>query len=143
MNAGAQAEVIAKVLGTVRSAGGTQIPVDKSAMTVASVLYDAVFVPGGTKGVVALAHEGDALHFINEAYKHCKPIGAVGEGVDLLAQSDIPNASIPGVKNEGETAAGVVTARDTAHLDDFAVRFIAAIGQHRFWERMVSEEETR
>jgi hypothetical protein len=27
--------------------------------------------------------QGKAIHFVKEAFKHYKPIGAIGEGVDL------------------------------------------------------------
>jgi len=42
--------------------------VDRSLLTVASVMYDAVFVPGGQAAVDALWGQGDARHFVAEAY---------------------------------------------------------------------------
>jgi len=47
MGAGAVAEVIAPKLGQVSTIKGVAIPIDKTLMTVSSVLYDAVYVPGG------------------------------------------------------------------------------------------------
>ncbi len=140
MDAGAQAEVIATALGTVEGVSGKQIPVDKSAITVASVLYDAVFVPGGARSAEALAKEGDAIHFLNEAYKHGKPIGAAGEGMDVLARTDIPSIVTTGKPGGVINDAGVVVARNAADIEAFARAFIAAIGQHRFWARSQKEQ---
>jgi catalase len=63
--------------------------VDKTFLTSASVLFDAIYVPGGAESVETLKMQGDAVHFINEAFKHCKPIVAIAEGVELLKTSDI------------------------------------------------------
>ncbi|WPQ61982.1 hypothetical protein SIO70_26830 [Chitinophaga sancti] len=38
------------------------------------MLYDAVYVPGGADNVIALQDEPDAIHFLNEAWRHCKAI---------------------------------------------------------------------
>jgi catalase len=35
-----------------------------------------------------LKTQGDAIHFIDEAFKHCKAIAATSEGVKLLAASE-------------------------------------------------------
>ncbi len=50
-----------------------------------STTYDAVFVPSGERSVTELVGLADAHEFVNEAYKHTKPIGAVGKGIELLA----------------------------------------------------------
>ena len=55
-------------LGTLTGADGGQLAVDRSLLTVASVMYDAVFVPGGQAAVDALWGQGDARHFVAEAY---------------------------------------------------------------------------
>lgn len=132
MAAGAQAEVISKRLGSISGAGGQSLPVDKTLLTVGSLLYDAVFVPGGKASVDALKQEGDAIHFINEAFRHAKPIAAAGEGVDLLLTSSIPRASAPALP-------GVLTARDTGGISSLATQFVEAIGQHRFFQRQQKE----
>jgi catalase len=46
-------------------------------------VYDAVVVLGGASAAV-LAESGLAIHFVNEAYRHGKPIAAVGNGALLL-----------------------------------------------------------
>ena len=38
------------------------------------VFHDAVVVPGGEAAVTALEDDGDAVHFMQEAYKHCEAV---------------------------------------------------------------------
>ncbi|RYY52600.1 MAG: catalase, partial [Chitinophagaceae bacterium] len=65
-------ELVAPELGSVQSSTGTAIPVDRSFLTTPSVVYDAVYVPGGANSVATLEADPDAIHFLNEAFKHCK-----------------------------------------------------------------------
>ena len=44
---GAHPDVISLALGSVRGTDGTAVAVDKTSQVAASVLYDAVYVPGG------------------------------------------------------------------------------------------------
>ena len=119
--AGVMVEVVAPHLGAIQSANGDAVPVNQSLLTTASVLYDAVYVPGGADSVNALQDSGDALHFIQEAFKHYKPVAASGEGADFFQAAGI--AAEPGVVT-GEN--GTITSA-----------FLEAIGQHRFWDRQL------
>jgi catalase len=118
--AGAVAHVLAPHLGSLK-AGGGPVAVDHRLVTMPSVVYDAVFVPGGSASVAALRADGDAVHFVREAFKHAKAIAAGGEGTELLRAAGIP-----------EGAAGVVTSGGPALTRDF----IAAIARHRAWDRI-------
>jgi catalase len=98
-------------------------------------MFDAVLVPAGAQGAETLSRNGDAVHFVLEAYKHCKAICTVGEGVKLLATLGIE----PDAKN---APAGVVVAEtpvtnlgDTAGATRIAQDFVAAIAKHRHWDR--------
>src|SRR5690606_23906289 len=62
---GAMLETVSTSLGPLSSAQGESIDPDKTYVTTASVLYDAVLIPGGQHAGL-LQQEGDALHFINE-----------------------------------------------------------------------------
>ena len=126
--AGAKTKIVAPFLGFIAGAGGKSIKADESFFTTASVLFDAVYVPDGLHAS-ALQGEPDAIHFINEAYKHCKAIAADGAGVKFL------NATAAGTKiniqsdtEKSNTANGVV-------INGSPKDFINAIAQHRFWER--------
>ncbi len=135
--AGAHPEIIAQFLGDVATSEGEALKVDKSLLTVASVMYDAVFIPGGAESVAALSEQADVVDFINEAFKHCKAIAAIGDGIDLLAASDLGGVAVAGSTSEGELLSeqGIVTASSATDIDGFSQEFIEAIAQHRHWDR--------
>jgi catalase len=118
---GATVKIVAPVHMQVPDDAGQPVPVDETFLTAASVLFDAVYVPGGQNSVDALKAEADAIQFVNEAFKHCKAIGAEGEGSQLIAATFAGDAV-------GEDPAVVVGK-------SIAKAFIAAIAQHRNWER--------
>ncbi len=119
---GAAVEIIAPKLGPVTTAEGKDLMPAKSFLTTASVFYDAVYVPGGTTSVATLAAEADAVHFLNEAFKHCKAIAA-----DTDAQQVIDETYFAKKTDDDK---GVVIGGKT-----MAASFIKAIAKHRFWER--------
>ena len=53
-----------------------------------STLFDAFIVPGGRKSAETLAENGRAIHWVREAFGHCKAIGAIGEGRHILYFED-------------------------------------------------------
>jgi catalase len=122
---GAAAKIVAPRLGTLTGADGDQALIDFSLLTGSSVLFDAVYVPGGAASIATLSAERDAIEFVTEAYRHCKPIAAAGEGVELLR-------ACPGVLGS-EDSAGILTASESSPA--LIERFIAAIAEHRFWDR--------
>ena len=126
-NAGAVVEIIATKQGALITENGTKLPIDGSLLTSSSVLYDAVFVPGGKKSIDALMAEPDAIHFLNEAYKHCKAIALSTDAKELL---NLTYFAIQKDKNE-EKSIGVVVGEG----EEFIQQFIKAIAGHRFWER--------
>jgi catalase len=131
--AGVSAEIVSKFKGTIQSADDREITIDKTFLTSASVLYDAIYVPGGTQSIETLKMEGDAVYFIDEAFKHCKPLAAIAEGVELLRSSDIKGVQLSDSSMQNDK--GVVTAKTPSDLNEFARSFIDAIAQHRFWMR--------
>ncbi len=82
---GAQGVVVAPHLGAL----GAGVEATMTFANTASVLFDAVYVPGGAASVKTLLRSGDARVFVEEAYKHGKPIAAVAEGVELVTMSTI------------------------------------------------------
>ena len=130
--AGASADVISKFKGMLEGTQG-EIEVDKTFLTSGSIMYDAVYVPGGRDSVEALKQQGDAIHFINEAFRHSKAIAATGEGVDLIQASDIVGAEIANGAMKADQ--GVVTLRDGSDIGMASEAFIRAIAQHRHWNR--------
>jgi catalase len=130
--AGAVAELIAPKLGSIHSANNTEFPVMKSFLTTASVLYDAVYVPGGTNSVATLAAEPDAIHFLNEAFKHCKAIAADSQAMQVLEETAFYRSLNQEDTKENGMGTGVVIGVDGAADTN---TFIKAIAQHRFWNR--------
>jgi catalase len=133
---GALPVLVARRLGPlVDSEGGTHW-VEQSLLTGSSVLFDAVYVPGGS-GAFELASERDALDWVHEAYRHCKPIAATGEGVDLLRRCpgvlDGPQRGDGGDGGEGARDEGLLASEEAS--EEFFAGFVAAIARHRFWER--------
>jgi catalase len=80
--------IIASHLGSIAGKDGKSVPVDESFLTGSSVLFDAVYVVGGRKNVDSLLKIPEAMDFINQAYKHYKPLGISKEAVDLIRMSD-------------------------------------------------------
>jgi catalase len=129
---GAVVEVIAPRLGVVISANDEKIPVDHTFLTAASVFYDAVYVPGGTNSVATLEAEADAVHFLNEAFKHCKAIAADEDALQVLEATYFSKKLPDDFSDVTVLTEGIIVSNDTAKLTK---QFISAIAQHRFWER--------
>jgi catalase len=132
--AGANCEVLAAADGSLSAGSGNDVTVTRALTTVASVLYDAVLVPGGARSVQTLAGDGDAVHFVSEAFKHGKAIGALGDGVSLLEVARV--TSVRRGDRETVTDQGVVTG-GTAN-GDFTEAFVTAVAAHRHPERDLS-----
>ena len=133
---GAVVKIVAPRLGTVVGSGGTELKIDFSFLTCNSVLFDAVYVPGGAKSVAALTQEADAIHFLNEAYKHCKAIAATTEGIALLTAAFL-KTDRSASKRKADTVVveeGVVISHSRQD-GKAATEFIKAIAQHRAWSR--------
>jgi catalase len=131
--AGACVELVAPTLGFLTADNGSRITIDRSLLTTASVLYDAVFVPGGQSSVDALKDEGAAIHFVREAFLHAKPIAATTEGIELLEDAELHAIQLALDQTIVEDQ-GVITGRDVAH-PKFATKFIDAIAKHRHFDR--------
>ena len=134
LTAGAMPKTVAPHLGVVTGGNGVQLKADFSFLTASSVLFDAVFVPGGDASVDTLTAEKDVIEFLFEAYKHCKTIAGNGAGVGLLATA--LGEDFTGNESGEEVAVdrGVVTSRDGS-IKEVAEAFVAAIALHRHWER--------
>ena len=133
---GAIPEVLAPTGGGTLSGGsGGEVAVDRSIVSVASVLYDAVVVPCGPQAIETLGNDGYALHFVTEAYKHFKAVAAFGAGIDLLRKAGIEEPLADGT--DVVTAAGVVSTTAAAGdlSDQFFEAFATELAKHRAWER--------
>ncbi|MFF7285013.1 catalase [Streptomyces griseorubiginosus] len=134
---GAIVEALAPVDGEVRGADGELYTVDRALPTVASVLYDAVLLPGGPVGTSPAAADPDALRFVRDAYRHGKPIGALGSGVGILSALEPEGLRLSTEFHHVESDLGVVTETSPgAAGEEFLDAFVAAIAAHRHWDRL-------
>ncbi|MEZ7495976.1 catalase [Leeuwenhoekiella aequorea] len=118
---GAMVKIIAPHGGTIKCDENMEHKVAAAIMTTESVLFDAVFVPGGKKSVDALLKNGKFSKFISEAFKHCKAIAVCNEAEDLLKNSYI--------KEYNDDKALFVNAKQPQE-------FVNAMAKHRNWDRM-------
>jgi len=114
-------ELIAAHAGTVADSKGKPQKVNRAAPNAPSVIYDGVIVLGGDSAA-ALAQSGLAIHFVNEAFRHGKPLAFFGEGTELMEAANLPDA---------EDGNGIVTGDD---ID----AFVEALLQHRFPRRVIT-----
>lgn len=113
-------KLIAPHGGTVLCDTKMEHKVDASISTTESVLFDAIYIPGGKKSVETLMTNGKYIKFINEALKHCKAICADNVGEKLLNKT---------YTMEFKDDKAILINANTKE-------FIKAIAQHRNWERM-------
>ncbi|WP_411880392.1 catalase [Polaromonas sp. YR568] len=134
-DAGAQCKLVAPHLGTVSTSSGRQLAVDHTFTNAPSVMFDAVLIPGGSESVATLGSMGEAVHFVLEAYKHCKTICAVNDGAQLL--STLGFSLGKDLEQVGVPTPGVLIA-DARKVTDGQVSqdFLAAIALHRHWDRL-------
>jgi catalase len=131
--AGAVVEVVAPHLGELAvDKENTAIAVKQSFLTAASVLYDAVYVPGGINSVATLAASPDAIHFLNEAFRHCKPIAADLDAMQVLEETYFSKKVKSGKEMTSSIEEGITVQ---ANHNELIAQFISIIKLHRFWDR--------
>ncbi|MEO7457530.1 MAG: catalase, partial [Gemmatimonadaceae bacterium] len=124
-NGGVVPRFVAARLGTYQTSDGGAIEADASMENSPAVLFDGMILPSGDAAVEALAASGQALEFITNQFRHCKPILALGASRSLLAAI--------GVTPDADTDAGLVYS--DAGDASIAPRFMTALAAHRFPER--------
>ena len=117
---GALAKIIGPSPAPVKTADGKMLVVDAAMDGMPSVMFDAVFVPGGADAVAAMAQSGEAKHYLLEAYKHLKPVVVTGEARSLLASLSL------------KADAGLLEGDDVAGVFG---KFVQALAKHRIWAR--------
>lgn len=117
--AGAMLELVGVHGGTIKCDKGDSHKVDHALMTTESVLFDALYIPGGKESIAALMKQAKAKKFVNEALKHCKAIAVDAEGEKFF-----------------EATYGKDFKDDEAVcINAEAEKFIKAISMHRNWKR--------
>lgn len=107
-------------IGGVLKSGRRSVIVERTLLTTRSIEFDAVVVAAGTTPTDDLK----LVVLLQEAFRHCKPIAAWGDGTAALTAAGIP-LDAPGV-----LVSDKVDRKFTAAL-------AKAVGLHRVWERAV------
>jgi catalase len=128
-DAGAVPRYVGGRIGRIEGEGGNALDVEASLEAAPSVLFDAVVLPDGEAGIRALVAAGQAIEFVKDQYRHCKPILVLGRGAALLEAAGIAEA-LPG----GAPDPGLVLAPSGAAAAALPA-FIQAIAKHRHFER--------
>ncbi len=112
---GAKIKLIGPSLAAIKTNKGKMVSPDEAFFNTASVLFDAVYIPGGKNSVNTLSDHPDALHFVSEQYRHCKAIG-LDKDADMFLKK-------------------TYCKPDSGITDNGVDIFLKNVGQHRFWER--------
>ena len=124
---GAVPRFAASRIGPVDTADGVALQADVSLESEPGFLFDALVVPDGDGAVAALARDAHVFEFIRDQFRHCKPILALGAGVELLKAAGLGPALAPDA-----LAPGLIVASDARAG---AKALIAGLATHRHFER--------
>jgi catalase len=125
---GATPRFVGQKLGFVTAESGDAFAIEVTIEAAPSVLFDAVVVTDGL-AVEVLANDGNAVQFVKDAYRHCKPILVLGSGAALLEAARVPEVLPDGGKDPGLILAA------TEDADSCIEQFFAALERHRTFER--------
>lgn len=122
---GAEVQIIAGSLAPVTADDGTVFIPKHSLTSTASVCFDALYLCSGKDSVDILMKDENkpgTIHFVNEAYKHCKSIyfGKETEAIYKASQVATKTHNDPAIVNS-----------EIKNADEL---FIKAIANHRVWE---------
>ncbi|MDW0117496.1 catalase [Sporosarcina thermotolerans] len=122
---GVAVDIVGEHLGSLMGADGVKVVLNKTFLTTSPVLFDSLYVVGGNAKNQA-KFKSDIEEFINEAYRHYKPIGVASTGEPIFNQSI------------AKIGPGIVIASQAGA--NFPADFIQAITQQRFWDRNIYTE---
>jgi catalase len=104
--------------GGILGQGRNQQVIERTLLTTRSVEFDAILVAGGSAGF----SDVKLTILLQEAFRHCKALGAWGDGAQVLETAGI-DTSAPGI---------VLGAKPN---DELIAQLVEAVGKHRAWAR--------
>lgn len=113
-------EVISEKQGVVKGKEGKELEVAHTFSTTDPVLYDAIYVASAAEKTTQFYKK--TTYYVNEAYKHYKPIAASQDAKVFLDENKLTGNP------------GVVDSTSTTIVNSF----IQAIAEHRHWDRKIS-----
>lgn len=93
----------------IPSSGGKGVAPDHHFEGMRSTMFDSIYIPGG-EHVSTLMKQGRVVHWIREAFGHCKAIGATGEAVQLVHLACGVDGMVFSTNADVVDSYGVVTA---------------------------------
>lgn len=138
---GAMTKIVAVRSGKLVGDDNKATKVDFGLPTVGSVLFDALFIPGGAQSIATLKNDAKAILFVNESYKHGKAIGAVGDAVGFL-ETCLKTAGLPAADMPDKilTIANGITINIDGKPRQLTKDFVDALSRHRFWNRLMKDQ---
>jgi catalase len=121
---------------------GAPIEMEGSVEALPSVLWDGVVLPCSPAAMSALAGSAEFAGFVQEQYRHCKPMLLLGERPeDTLSALGIPRPLQGEAGDPGLVLAGAMPILEapqrtlTLSTDQAVELFIQALARHRHFER--------
>eukprot|EP01111_Echinosteliopsis_oligospora_P019168 TRINITY_DN911_c0_g1_i1.p1 TRINITY_DN911_c0_g1~~TRINITY_DN911_c0_g1_i1.p1 ORF type:complete len:727 (-),score=252.69 TRINITY_DN911_c0_g1_i1:79-2259(-) len=162
-SSGALVENVGIRRNRVVASNGAIMKAEHSFWTQKSTAFDAIYIPGGEQSIKTLMSNGDAIAYINEAFKHYKAIAASGDAVSFLQQKghftgvtfatggEVVN-SLAVITGNADQVLGTIASKAAAVVGasvagaasgvsgggGISGEFIKEIGKHRCWDRHVS-----
>ncbi len=125
---GAVPKFVGVKLGSVRGPNGA-VDVEATLEIQPAVLWDAVVVLDGP--AASLCDSGQAVEFLKDQYRHCKPILLLDGARSLLPKLGLPQPSADGPV-DGDPA---LLAYGGEEVEPALAAFVAALSQHRNFAR--------
>ncbi len=138
LDASAVPRFVGPRLGAVEADSGEPLHAEISLEAAPSALWDAVVLPAGADAIETMSGLGQAVEFVKDQYRHCKPI-LVLDG----AQALLSVAGITGKLPNGAPDASIVMAdgEDGDPIHAVVEAFIDALEKHRAYERETDPPE--
>lgn len=93
----------------IPASGGKGVAPDHHFEGMRSTMFDSIYIPGG-EHVSTLLKQGRVIHWVREAFGHCKAIGATGEAVRLVKAATEVDGMVFSTDADVVDSYGVVTA---------------------------------
>lgn len=133
---GATCEIISGAQGVITAKDNRTLMSTQTYATTSPVLYDALYIPSGKQHSEALKNNPHTLDFVNNTFKHCKPLCASGDSVEILRMSPaLKDVALADNKISMVNDKGVITSKTKSEFGRFTDEFIAALNKGRFFER--------
>lgn len=116
-------------LGPVSGAADDAVDAEVSLEAAPAAIWDGMIVPGGEAGLTVLAQSGQALEFLKDQYRHCKPILLLDEADQLLSAAGFPEEVVEAAEDTG------LLSLSGSDVESATRSFVGALAQHRHFSR--------